>query len=398
MQQVPAFLAHIDATAALLKQAARSSIILLHHNDADGLSSGAILSRCLEREGIAVRRICLEKPYPEVVRTILQDSDNREASILISDFGSGMLPTLAELNTQSLEIFVLDHHRIEACRDARIHLVNCLDFGIDADPFCSASTIAALFAEAISSHNADLLKLGIVGAVGDGLVSSTGHLSGLNELVADKAIRHGGVRPLAIGYELDLPNSVEVKDLVRQLNALGSFGYFRGGPDQAVKGLLSGVGEPFPSLAQGLQKQFDQALEPFLAKQFLQQESTLQWFRLPASFASFGVKTVGLVCELLISRNLVNKEKYLAGLQAIPNEVPGLGLFAFDQIKVSMRLPKFLAERVRKGERPSLVDVLPAATASVHGFVDACHPQAAATTIPVGRESEFLKELCARTK
>ena len=39
-------------------------IILLHHNDADGISAGAILSKALYRYGFDVRRIALEKPYP----------------------------------------------------------------------------------------------------------------------------------------------------------------------------------------------------------------------------------------------------------------------------------------------------------------------------------------------
>ena len=38
------------------------SVQLFHHNDSDGLSSGAILSRALERQGFNVRLFCLVKP------------------------------------------------------------------------------------------------------------------------------------------------------------------------------------------------------------------------------------------------------------------------------------------------------------------------------------------------
>lgn len=37
------------------------SVRIFHHNDADGLSSGALLTRTFSRQGFEVERVCLEK-------------------------------------------------------------------------------------------------------------------------------------------------------------------------------------------------------------------------------------------------------------------------------------------------------------------------------------------------
>jgi len=44
-----------------LRQKKSSEVILVHHDDADGLCSGAIAKAILEREGFKVRTFCLEK-------------------------------------------------------------------------------------------------------------------------------------------------------------------------------------------------------------------------------------------------------------------------------------------------------------------------------------------------
>jgi single-stranded-DNA-specific exonuclease len=53
-----------------LKQWPEKTVQVFHHNDADGLTSGAILTRALERQGFKVQRSCLEKPYPAVLKKI----------------------------------------------------------------------------------------------------------------------------------------------------------------------------------------------------------------------------------------------------------------------------------------------------------------------------------------
>jgi hypothetical protein len=58
-----------------------------------------------------------------------------------------------------------------------------------------------------------------------------------------------------------------------------------------------------------------------------------------------------------------------------------------------MRVPPALEARIRSGERCGLDRLLPEATQSVGGFVDACHSLAAATTIPPGSEHRLVAAL-----
>jgi hypothetical protein len=75
--------------------------------------------------------------------------------------------------------------------------------------------------------------------------------------------------------------------------------------------------------------------------------------------------------------------------------VPGLGRIDFDAVKVSMRIPPALEARIERREMPGLDWLLPEATRSVGGFVDACHSLAAATTIPPGTEAKLIAAMDA---
>ena len=66
-----------------LKKWPGKTVNIFHHNDADGLSSGAILRRSFEREGFEIRSICLEKPYPAVLKKIYE---HEECIIIFTDF------------------------------------------------------------------------------------------------------------------------------------------------------------------------------------------------------------------------------------------------------------------------------------------------------------------------
>jgi hypothetical protein len=108
-----------------------------------------------------------------------------------------------------------------------------------------------------------------------------------------------------------------------------------------------------------------------------------------------GVKTVGLVCEEIIAAGLVEEDRYLAGFQEIPSQIPGLGDFKFGEYKISMRVPQALRRGMESGEKPGLADILPAAATKLGGFVDACHIHAAAATVRLGKEHQLVEQLNA---
>jgi len=101
-----------------VKKWPEKTVDIFHHNDADGLSSGAILTRAFERQEFEVRRFCLEKPYPQVLKKVYQ----QEGRILIfADFAGRIAPLLSELNKESNLTLILDHHVAEAATNPKVY-------------------------------------------------------------------------------------------------------------------------------------------------------------------------------------------------------------------------------------------------------------------------------------
>jgi hypothetical protein len=372
-------------------------IVLLHHNDADGISAGAILSKALYRAGFNLRRIALEKPYPAAIERIIESIDNRSQTLLLfTDFASGMLQILDDRAPADLQILVLDHHQLVETQSKRIQNLNPLSFSISGGTECCAATVCYLFAKALNSWNEDLAGIALAGVYGDGQYQQDFSLIGLNQLVLLDAERQGLFSSNPVP-ELITKKPYALADIVRSLNALGSIGYFEGGVDIALKGLADGWGVEADIRGKEYQQRFQVILNEFFAQVTLHQVGRLTWFTVPDGFPRVGVKTVGLLCEELIRSGRITGERYVLGIQPIPPLALGFGELLFDEDKVSMRTTPELSNKIAHKQALSLVEVLPSATLSVAGFVDACHPNAAATTIPRAKREQFLSLVSALT-
>ncbi|MBW2517564.1 MAG: phosphoesterase, partial [Deltaproteobacteria bacterium] len=60
-------LAAMENAAREVRQWPQKQVQVFHHNDSDGLTSGAILTKAFTRAGFRVQRSCLEKPYPKLL-------------------------------------------------------------------------------------------------------------------------------------------------------------------------------------------------------------------------------------------------------------------------------------------------------------------------------------------
>jgi len=97
------------AAAAIseMRKIKSQEITLIHHDDADGLSSGAIMKTALERESFEVKTFCLEKIYLEVV----EDVHKRQGEIIFySDIGSAYSDYISEVNAGKNLTIILDHN------------------------------------------------------------------------------------------------------------------------------------------------------------------------------------------------------------------------------------------------------------------------------------------------
>lgn len=382
------FLESITQAANNFVKIKPSSIILIHHNDTDGICAGAILSKTFMRMGIMLRRYSLEKPYPLVLEKLLKDIDPK-AIIFITDFASGMLSQITQVTKN--KVFVLDHHAIDPnysnLQDS-ITLVSPLTHGLLGSD-ASASAICFEFALALDANNQDLANLGALGAFGDGYFKEN-NFSGLNQRAYQLAIEQALITAPKL---FNLQISIEAESLVKAIDILGSAAYFDSGPDIAIKGLIDQETVALLELARKKQIIFDQKYNQFCGNLEYKQSKNIQWFDLSRSCSEFGVKSVGLFCNRLLSDPKTNQDKYLAGFQIVSDRIPGLGNIKINQTKVSMRIPTALLEKVQKAQFPDLTKLLVPATSQLNGFVDACHPAAAATTINIGLEQKLIDKM-----
>jgi hypothetical protein len=387
----------MKAAIAEMRRWPDQTIQVFHHNDADGLTSGAILTRALERQGFKVQRFCLEKPYPAVLRKVYE----QEGRILIfADFAGRSAPLLSDLNRGRNLTLILDHHVAEPSTDARVLNLDPDLFGLKGDRDISASTTCYLFARTMDPANKDMAPIAALGAVADGFFVD-GRLASQNREAALEAVRQGKmeIREHEAGeqYLLKGPSGVTpCTDEGDYLDVLGGVGYYQGGPEMGIKVALEGRSPESDRMVVELKairtRVFDEEIKR-IKSGGLKQTAHLQWFHVQKRFFPMGVKMIGAFCDAIRETDLIDPRKYLAGFQVIPDEIPGFEAITFNEVKISMRVAPFMEGEIRAGRAMGLNVFLPEATNKLGGFSDACHTLTAATTVSIGKEEELIAEM-----
>lgn len=375
---------------------AGSEVTVVHHNDADGLSSAAILQTALLRAGSTVRRVCIERVHPPVVARI---HDRFPSTILYVDLGGQAAPVISAANRGRRFTIILDHHHPQPSTDPKVLNISTEFFGLSGDMDITASTAAYFFARELDGGNRDLAYVGVLGAVGDAH-ERDGRLIRENRDALLDAVELGHVE---IAEQTD---GTERYNLTRfgeplpmapfaiSVTTLGGVGYYAGGPDLGVRLCLEG---PFPEAQQKLeelerikQAAYGQALERLKREGFLE-TAHIQWFTVGEDFAPMGVKVIGEFAWDIRDADFVDPEKYIVGFQVMDRQVPGLGEFDWSLTKASMRLPTPLEKRILvERTMPGLSYLVPEAARQAEGSIDACHDYCAATLVPIGREADLV--------
>jgi len=375
----------------------KRSIQIFHHNDSDGLCSGAILTRAFERQGFEARRFCLEKPYPAVLKKIYE----QEGCIFaFADFAGRIAPMLSELNRGRNLTLVLDHHVAEPSTDPKVHNLDPELYGLKGDRDITAAATCYLFAKELDPANRDMAYIAAVGAVGDKFFVD-GRLVDRNREVTMEAVQQGVVeiKEHETGEQYILKAStgdIPCDELGDYLDILGGAGYYEQGPDMGVKVCLEGISSESDQMVEELTaiktKTFDMETAR-LREGALKHSPHIQWFHVGNRFSPMGVKMIGLYCETLCHMDFIDPSRYIAGFQTIPNEIPGFGPIEFNQVKISMRVSPYMEGQIRTGKAMGLNVLLPEATNRLGGFSDACHSLTAATTVGIGKEEELIWEM-----
>jgi hypothetical protein len=375
----------------------QKAVQVFHHNDADGLTSGAILARAFERQGFELRRFCLEKPYPAVLEIVYQQEG---CIVVFADFAGRIAPMISELNGGRNLTLILDHHVAEASTDPKVHNLDPDLYGLKGDRDISASTTCYLFARTMDPTNRDMAHIAALGAVGDGFFVD-GRLVSQNREAVVEAVRQGTVEirefETGEGYFLKSPRGqTPCDELGVYLGILGGVGYYQNGPDMGVQVCLDGVSPESDRMVGKLQTVKARAFDAEMARLkggALQMSPHIQWFHVRNRFSPMGVKEIGAFCHAIRNMDFIDPKRYIAGFQILPNEIPGFGDFSFNEAKVSMRVPSSLEKEIREGRAVGLDILLPEATNSLGGFSDACHSLTAATTVAIGKEGKLIEEM-----
>ena len=380
-----------------VKQWPKKAVQVFHHNDSDGLSSGAILTRTFERAGYKIKRFCLEKPYPALLQKVYQ----QEGEIIIfADFAGRIAPMLSEMNQGRNLTLILDHHVAEASTDPRVHNLDPDLYGLKGDRDIAGATTCYLFAHTWDRANEDLAVIAAVGAVGDEFFVD-GRLAGENRDVALTAANQGKMtideHKAGERYFLNtLAGQVPCDEFGAYLDTLGAAGYYQNGPDMGIRVSLEGTTPESDQMLQALKAVQAKAFEEEVRRiksGALHKTENIQWFQVKNRFNPMGVKMIGVFCDAIKNSDFIDPERYLAGYQIIPAEIPGFGPISMNDVKISMRVSAFMEEEIRSGRAMGLNILLPEATDKLGGFSDACHSLTAATTVAIGKEEALIEEM-----
>jgi len=387
----------MENSAHEVKQWPKKEVQIFHHNDSDGLTSGAILTTAFERADFKVQRSCLEKPYPKLLHKIY---DQTGGLIIFADFAGRIAPLLSDLNKSRNLTLILDHHVAEASTDPMVHNLDPDLYGLKGDRDISGSTTCYLFAKTLDASNGDLAHIATIGAVGDEFFVD-GCLAGENRDAALEAVKQGKleIRKHETGERYFLNTSrgsVACDELGAYLDTLGAAGYYQKGPDMGIKVCLEGATSESDQMLEKLQAIQHKAFEKEISKiqsDGLKKTANIQWFHVENRFAPMGVKMIGVFCDAIKNSEDVDPQRYVAGFQIIPNEIPGFGPMEFNEVKISMRVPAQIEAEIRANKKMGLNILLPEATNKLGGFSDACHSLTAATTVAIGKEEQLIEEM-----
>jgi len=379
----------LDSAVSAVRESGVREAVVLHHDEADGLTSAALTQLALSSLGLNTRLICLDKLYPEVVKDV---ESGRPRVVAYVDLGSGHVDWLVEANSSKGLVLVLDHHDTTSIQNPLLYNLNPELYGFSGEKDASSATVAYLFCKTVDPELSNHAHLATIGSL-----EIPGETQGINLIAVSDAKERGLVRDSGKG---DLKIQAKGMNLSRTrasslLNILGSVGYYRNGPEMGIEACTTGFTDQTMAMAKEFEEERKQANRKMLAtikRDGLSQKKNIQWFHAHDNYKGMGGKVVGSFCSYIRYQRGINPVKYLIGMMNVPADIPGWGKLSSSMVKVSGRAPQILTSLIEKGKKPSLSKILPESCSKVGGFGDG-HSVAASGVFPIGKEEMFVDEI-----
>ncbi|MEM2760127.1 MAG: DHH family phosphoesterase [Nitrososphaerales archaeon] len=174
---------------------ADKEIAVITHVDADGITSGSIITKALIRNDAK----CVLRTVSDMnANTIAKLKEENHEFYIICDLGAGFAEEMQ--NAFGENYLVIDHHQLPESEMDNDRVLNAWKYGIDGGRDVSAGGMCYMVAKTLDSRNRDLASLAVVSAVADRQdQGEKKSLTGLNSEIADIAKSLG-----LISIDLDL--------------------------------------------------------------------------------------------------------------------------------------------------------------------------------------------------
>lgn len=369
----------------------RGEGLIVFHDDADGICSGAIASQLLDELGLSYYMACVEKVFPQVLELI---NDARCDFLVFADLGSGRADKISELISKDRKVYIFDHHDAKSVEDPRLIHLNPELHGLSGERMASGATVNYMVARQLGKEALKLAWMAVVGSA-----EIPGSLGWLNWVALQDSLKVGDASREVRGEKEKIHVGVfgdprEYRYLSGKLTVLGSVGYYEDGPQEAVSAcVFRELGDVWPKIS-SLEKRRSEAFQGLrgrINEDGLYALDNVQWFDAGDAFRGMGTKVIGgFTSHLRYQTRIVHREKYILGFMDMEDRIPGLGRIGGDLRKVSVRVHPRLEKLIEVGRRQPVSALIEASAFHSGGYGDG-HDVAGSAVIPQRNMNEFIK-------
>ncbi|WP_295113597.1 DHH family phosphoesterase [uncultured Methanobrevibacter sp.] len=172
-----------EATGVLREHIENDSVIrIISHNDADGISSAAVIANALAEENVQFHTSCIPRLKEDIVNQLRHEKYDL---FIFSDMGSAFVK---EFNTYKHDVIIADHHQVNDTEaESNVVHINPHLFDIDGSKdLCGAGSSYLAVRELGKKH---LAYFALVGAFGD--MQGQGGFTGVNQMILQDALESG---------------------------------------------------------------------------------------------------------------------------------------------------------------------------------------------------------------
>ena len=172
-----------EATNVLKEHVEKDSVIrIISHNDADGISSAAVIANALAEENVQFHTTIIPRLKEDIVNQLRHESYDL---FIFSDMGSAFVK---EFNTYKKDVIIADHHQIDGTEsESNVVHINPHIFGIDGSKDLSGAGSSYLAVRGLGKEH--LAHFALIGAFGD--MQGQSGFTGVNRMILNDALESG---------------------------------------------------------------------------------------------------------------------------------------------------------------------------------------------------------------